>query len=1393
MSFSRLKAVSILVLFAVFLPVTAHAALTVTPISWNIIGLDSNDPLTGPNNFPVGARVCSNVATTNVAASFVWDSANAFVDLRAGSLSTVNIPAIGAGMCQDAYFEVSVVRNVAAFDTARRYHITATDFSGTVSTPTPREVYVEHLISQNRNSIFDVKFGTTVLNAVSVPAGGGMSMTVGNTYVIQLFGGTATQGYNQFEEFINFPNTIFQILSVDTTYSADDSPFVPNPNDRLYADACGWENDPNSPNYRSCVGGDFKSGGSSVVTTYTIRIVSGGGTSQTLGSLLYDFSGSSFHYNADYETSARIANVIDPTTANISKSFSPNPAGVNGISALTITLTNPNPGTLAGYNFVDNLPANLVVATPPSATTTGCGTPSLTANAGSSSISFSNGMLAANSTCIIKVNVTPTTTGPKNNTTNNLFIDAIDTGNNASASLTVNNAPPPGTGLCGLTLARWTFPSGFNTAAPAPAVANETAGAAPGAGMTSTQGTTNSTTTADGTLSWRGNGAFDNTAALTQPNTGLNDYYEFVVDSAGYTSLSISFDVSRTANGPRAVAVYSGTGPGNPETGTQAFNNANLLTSTNWFTVNTPLTSINTSGDTYVRVYGYLANQTNPGADLSIDNVHITGCAAPIQPTIAKAFSPDPIGVNAVSTLTFTLTNTNGTALTGAAFMDGLPAGVQVAPTPAAVTNCGGTWTPAALATSLTFSGGTIPANGSCTVSVSVQAITAGPHSNVSSPLSTTESGTNINSFATDTLTALLPPSIAKQFVPSPILAGSVSTLTFTITNPNQNDALSSVAFSDLLPGSPAQMAVAPQPQAAASGCGAPTFAPAPGATSLSFSGGTIAGGAICVVSVDVTVPAPGTYSNTTGNVSTVINGSPVNGNTASDSLVAEPPAPSIALLKQVSQSGSGPWTQFVPVSSGPVFYQFTVENTGDVPLSPISITDDTLDVSTCNAGFASTTLPPPVAANENHIVTCVVGPVPSTPGLHTNTAHATGTFSATPYDSPDSSATYATTGLTLDKSVVQPAFLAPGNVLNYNYLVTNSGFAPLAGPVTVADDKTTVTCPAVTTVGDLDNFLDPGESVTCTATYTIVAGDVAAAFVTNTATATAGGINSNSDSSTSVLATAADVSVTKTLQTTGPYTAGQSITYQLVVANAGPATATAVQVTDTPTNLTITSVSSTNCVALPCTIPSLASGANEVITVQATIASGAFDNVANVTAAQPDPNTANNADNSGNNGITGASADVSVTKTLDTMPPYFHGQTVTYTILVANAGPSAATSIQVTDTPANLTITSVSSTNCAALSCTIPSLASGASETITVTATIDTPGPFNNVVSVLAAEADPNNANNTDNSGNGGNADPLADIEVDKVLSTSIRIRSPATGPAPSPRSPSTRARRSR
>ena len=80
---------------------------------------------------------------------------------------------------------------------------------------------------------------------------------------------------------------------------------------------------------------------------------------------------------------------------------------------------------------------------------------------------------------------------------------------------------------------------------------------------------------------------------------------------------------------------------------------------------------------------------------------------------------------------------------------------------------------------------------------------------------------------------------------------------------------------------------------------------------------------------------------------------------------------------------------------------------------------------------------------------------------------------------------------LSLDKTASPLSADSVGDVISYSYLVTNTGNVRLAGPVTVADDKATVTCPAVNTVGNNDGFLDPGEAVTCTASYSITQADL--------------------------------------------------------------------------------------------------------------------------------------------------------------------------------------------------------------------------------------------------------------------------------------------------------------
>jgi hypothetical protein len=79
--------------------------------------------------------------------------------------------------------------------------------------------------------------------------------------------------------------------------------------------------------------------------------------------------------------------------------------------------------------------------------------------------------------------------------------------------------------------------------------------------------------------------------------------------------------------------------------------------------------------------------------------------------------------------------------------------------------------------------------------------------------------------------------------------------------------------------------------------------------------------------------------------------------------------------------------------------------------------------------------------------------------------------------------------------------------VINYSYLVKNTGNVSLAGPVTVTDDKTTVTCPA--------GSLAINATKTCSATYTITQADLDYGMVENFAFASANGTTSNTDDET--------------------------------------------------------------------------------------------------------------------------------------------------------------------------------------------------------------------------------------------------------------------------------------
>jgi uncharacterized repeat protein (TIGR01451 family) len=333
----------LLAFFCVVGAQSARAQLTVTPVTWNVIGLDSNKYAqgVGPDTFQVGARACntSGAALSNVTGTFFWDSANPYINLNASTLNPVTYSSLAAGACTDFYFPVTVSRVAQVFTTnpSRGYHITvsATGVSA-VSTPTPRELYVEQLLSQSRNSVTSITGPSTVY--------------VGQSYTYRLIADTATQGYDQLEAFINLSNAVFQVQRISTTYTAPPG----TTNDKFYDDACGWGNVPGSANYLQCSNNN-KVGGT-ITTDYTVKILAVNGTI-TLSALILDHSGGSFHYNADLGNNG-VAVTTQPPPLTLTKSVSPSPVLVNGTVTYTLHVANTGPADYTLTDFVDTPPTS---------------------------------------------------------------------------------------------------------------------------------------------------------------------------------------------------------------------------------------------------------------------------------------------------------------------------------------------------------------------------------------------------------------------------------------------------------------------------------------------------------------------------------------------------------------------------------------------------------------------------------------------------------------------------------------------------------------------------------------------------------------------------------------------------------------------------------------------------------------------------------------------------------------------------------------------------------------------------------------------------------------------------------------------------------------------------
>ncbi len=1395
------------------------AELTVSPITWDIVGLDHNRPLTsGPELFPAGARVCTDVATTNIEVELVWESASPYIDHRPGSLTLIEVDELVADECFDAYFEIQLQRSASAFGQSRQYRIEARDGNGAFSSPSPRALYIERLVSQNRNSTQLVRYGQQVDQSDWVPlAGGGLALSVGETYFIELTTQTAT-AYEQLQSFLTLSNTIFQVKSVETTYSVLTAPpaRVPVPNPQLWADGCLWDSDPDSPNYRSCLSSG-KAGGV-VVTIYEIDIISGGGDTVGLEALIYDRSGGSFHYNTDFTQSLGEAYVVDPAQSGFSKQFLPGTTSIGGISRLRFIMTNPNAVQLTGYSFIDNLPVGVAVADPPNASTSCGGT--WNPLAGATALAFDDGIIGAGGSCTLLVDVTSAAEGTYENISENLVVEGEDTGNHAEATLTVNDAPLPPACQPDTELARWTMdPSQGTTTPPAPfavsphvatAVASFTGSDLPGVDSINTS-------VGNPVNSWSGTGwgmATDPVQAGPGPNSP--SYFQFELDTSNFASdpsepIGISIGVNPTPSGNWAteanitVNVHASV-DGGPFT---TIINANSPQRALWTTLNASVTP--GLGNTVFRVNISGRSNGAPSATFLIDNIIFTGCGPgdPADvldpPSLTKAFSPAVIGAGQSSALTFELTNPNATdALSGVAFDDQLPAGMTVANPANATTTCGGTpnWTPQPGDSVLDFSAGIIPAGSSCTVSVDLTSSVVGVSANISGFIFAAESGQNTGSdgSAFAALQVLAAPVIEKSFDAQLLLLGidppDFSVLTFTIINPNDDDAISGAAFEDFFPAGlvvaepasgPAELALgkaltgqsespidtgtiltytivatnqdpvmtltdvvvsdslvvvnpvddcvwpllegeldagesvtctvaytvtqddmdsgrvinlasATSTETGSdvaryrlisplldSGCGAPVFSPVPGADSVSFSGGTIAAGGTCTVSVPVSGPAD-VYNNVSEPVSHLVSGMEAYGNTAEATLVIDQPIPGVRLQKQIGFSGDpeGAWSNYLAVEPGAeVYYRLTIENIGETVLDTIDVVDPDIDTSTC---VWPAELPVADVGSEDHIAVCIVGPVSADEGVVVNQAEVSALGAGLAVNDSDS-ATYATIGLTFAKTADPVTFEQSGDVIDYTFTVNNIGFAILAGPVQIGDPLVPgASCPALNTIGNLDNFFGPGESIVCSGSYTIDAADISAGFVTNTASAFTVEALSDPDQATVVLTGVnPELTVSKVLNfMPSPIELGSVLEYTVTVSNTGDATLSDVEVVDP-----LLTPSSVICATLAVGDSCVLTGTYTV--TQADIDSGQIENTGSATSNEsaPDADTLIT--------LIDQTPAIALVKTITDGDPYANvGEVITYELTATNNGnvtlsdviisdPDAAVGVCIPAQPANL------------------------------------------------------------------------------------------------------------
>lgn len=530
--------------------------------------------------------------------------------------------------------------------------------------------------------------------------------------------------------------------------------------------------------------------------------------------------------------SAQVRVYTTGTGVTANKSFNPTTIAPNGNSRLRINITAPADTDLTNFHIDDPLPTNVTVSNSTPASTNGCGAGALTTATGATSISLNNGTILAGTTCQINVFVTSSIAGVYTNTVTPANISNTQNrkiANNITANLTVQTTSP-------LSISKafsptTVIPGGISTLT----ITLQNSNASPLVNVTLTDTLPGNTT----------NGV----VIAASPN----------VSSTCTTPANIT-----AVTGTQSISMVNGTIPsqvaGVPGICTI---NVNVQGRGNAATRNNTIPIQNVSG-TIQGTTTTVNPATAASASLTIANLSIN---------VVKGFDPLTVFGGSASTLSVQLVNPNNVAQTGIGLSDNMPIGMIIA-TPANSSppgTCGGTLTAVSGAGSFSFIGGSLPASGTCTLTMSVTMTVNGNLTNTIPANSvTTSSGATNPQPAAASLTNLPGASISKFFAPSVINSGGVSVLTITIQN-TSTIPLDGMSLTDTLPGALPGGVVIANPPNASTTCSDPAHVPpvtaglttTAGTQTIQLTNGSLAANASCTIVVSVTGTTPGSYDNT--------------------------------------------------------------------------------------------------------------------------------------------------------------------------------------------------------------------------------------------------------------------------------------------------------------------------------------------------------------------------------------------------------------------------------------------------------------------------------------------------------------------------------------------------